>query len=85
MHISIELDEATVEKLAYIQQQSNQKEAEVIERAIHIYYEQLQQEHHSPDSLEKLKQSPFIGSFRAEPNLSVNSKVVVREIFEPKK
>lgn len=85
MQINTELNHESAQKLTYIKQQTNQEESEIIEQAIALYYRQLCEKHHSSDdSLKRLRQSPFIGSFEAEPNLSVNSKAIVHKIFEQK-
>ncbi|KKD39291.1 hypothetical protein [Limnoraphis robusta] len=61
-------------KLANIQQQTEQDVLEVIQSSIEIHYQQLQQQ---ADPLAKLKQSPFVGCFQAEPDLAEKSVITI--------
>ena len=74
MKIEIQLDEEMARKLAYIQQQTEQDVLEVIQSSIEIHYQQLQQQ---ADPLAKLKQSPFVGCFQAEPDLAEKSEAIL--------
>ncbi|MFM6406108.1 MAG: hypothetical protein ACKPGT_16155, partial [Microcystis sp.] len=63
MQISIQLDDEHAQKLAYIQQTTQENTLETIQKDIELRYQQLQEKTH--DNLDKLKQSSFIGSFEA--------------------
>jgi predicted transcriptional regulator len=48
MQLEIQLDDDCVEKLAYIQQQTNQDFSEAIKQAIEEYYNQVQTNNKTP-------------------------------------
>ncbi len=77
MRINARLDEEYSNKVAYIQQQTNQGVTDVIKSAIELYYQQLQP--HQKKPLLALMESGFIGCGEADPNLSVNYKSVLRD------
>ena len=81
MKISIELNEEYESKLAYVQQKTDQKDVKaLIEAAIDTYYDQL--EFPKKTALEIFTESDFIGSIKAEPDLSANYKSVVRSAIQ---
>lgn len=82
MQISTNLSEEIASKLAYLQQETNLTAEDVIQTAIERYYQQLQQQKQSANSIERLKQSSFIGCFSGAPNLAENSEAILNEIFE---
>ncbi|MEH1959008.1 MAG: CopG family transcriptional regulator [Nostoc sp.] len=82
MRINARLDEEYADKLAYIQQQTNQAVTDVIKSAIELYYQQLQQE--QKNALSVLIQTGFIGCGQADPDLSVNYKSILRDGLEAK-
>ncbi|MEH2380163.1 MAG: CopG family transcriptional regulator [Nostoc sp.] len=82
MRINARLDEEYADKLAYIQQQTNQAVTDVIKSAIELYYQQLQQE--QKNALSMLIQTGFIGCDQADPDLSVNYKSILRDGLEAK-
>jgi len=82
MRINARLDEEYADKLAYIQQQTNQAVTDVIKSAIELYYQQLQQE--QKNALSMLTQTGFIGCGHADPNLSVNCKSILRDGLKAK-
>jgi competence protein ComGC len=82
MRINARLDEEYADKLAYIQQQTNQAVTDVIKSAIELYYQQLQQE--QKNALSMLVQTGFIGCGQADPDLSVNYKSILRDGLEAK-
>ena len=86
MQIEIQLDEDRANKLAHIQQQTQQDAAELLDRmvseAIDQYYQQIQPP--ETDPLAKLKQSKFIGCFQGSPDLSINSKAYFHDIMQEK-
>ncbi|MBR8832829.1 MAG: CopG family transcriptional regulator [Stigonema ocellatum SAG 48.90 = DSM 106950] len=82
MQINARLDEEYTNKIAYIQQQTNQGVTDVIKSAIDLYYQQLQQ--NSLDPLLALTESGFVGCAEADPNLSVNYKSVLKDALKAK-
>ncbi|PZO36406.1 MAG: hypothetical protein DCF19_21645 [Pseudanabaena frigida] len=86
MDITIHLEEEQADKLKYIQQQTNQDAAVVLNRslaeAIDAYYQQIRS---SPlDPLAQLRQSKFIGCFKGEPDLAANSEENFKAIMNEK-
>jgi len=82
MRINARLDQEYVDKLAYIQQQTNQAVTDVIKSAIELYYQQLQ--HEQKNALSMLTQTGFIGCGQADPDLSVNYKLILRDGLKAK-
>jgi hypothetical protein len=80
MQITTQLDEDHANKLAYIQHQTQQELAEILRKAIDLYYQKLRVQ--GSDPLAKLKQSRFIGRFKADPNLATDSKSILKEIIQ---
>jgi hypothetical protein len=86
MDIMIHLEGEQVRKLEYIQQQTKQDAATVLNRslaeAIDACYQQIQ----SPniDPLIQLRQSKFIGCFKGEPDLAANSEANLQAIMNEK-
>ncbi|UBF29264.1 CopG family transcriptional regulator [Kovacikia minuta CCNUW1] len=80
MEITTQLDETHAGKLAYIQQQTNLSLADVLEQAIDLYYQKLQQS--ADDPLAKLKQGHFIGRFKAAPDFATNSKAILQDLMQ---
>jgi hypothetical protein len=78
MKIDIQLDDEYIQKLSYIQQQTQQNVTEVIKASIDLRSQQLQQ---TDDSPTKLQQSQFIGSFEAEPDLAANAETILRSML----
>jgi len=89
MDITIHLEEEQANKLKYIQQQTKQDAVEVLNRSltevIDAYYQQIQSA--CLDPLAQLRQSRFIGCFKGEPDLAVNSeenfKAIMNEKHDP--
>jgi len=81
-NFDIQLDEEYTQKLAYIQQETDQDTVEVIKSSIDLHYQQLQQQ--KTDPLAKLKQSKFIGCFKGEPDLAANSQSILRSMLPEK-
>jgi hypothetical protein len=79
MKLDIQLDDEYIQKLSYIQQQTQQNLTEVIKASIDLRYQQLQQ---TDDSPTKLQQSQFIGSFEAEPDLAANAEAILRSMLQ---
>ena len=86
MDITIHLEKEQADKLKYIQQQTKQDTAAVLNRslsdAIDAYYQQIRYSHLDP--LAQLRQSKFIGCFKGEPDLAANSKENFKEIMKAK-
>jgi hypothetical protein len=86
MDITIHLEDEQAHKLEYIQQQTNQDAATVLNRtlteAINAYYQQIR----SPnlDPLAQLRQSKFIGCFNGEPDLAAKSEANFKAIMNEK-
>jgi hypothetical protein len=79
MKIDIQLDDEYIQKLSYIQQQTQQNVTEVIKASIDLRYQQLQQ---TDDSPTKLQQSQFIGSFEAKPDLAANAEAILHSMLQ---
>lgn len=86
MQIEIQLDEERADKLAQIQQQTQQDVTELIDRMVSEAIDQRYRELQSSDAdpLAKLKNSGFIGCGKADPDLSANSKAYFHEIMQEK-
>ena len=82
MQIEIQLNDEYARKLSYIQEHEELGVLEAIASAIEFRYQQLQQENKDP--LAKLKESPFIGCFQAEPDLAANSEDILRLMGQDK-
>ena len=90
MDITIHLEEEQADKLKYIEQQTKQDAAAVLNRslaeAIDPYYQQIRSSHLAP--LVQLQQSSFIDSFNGEPDLAANSeenfKAIMHEKYDPR-
>ncbi len=80
MQITTQLSEEQASKIAYIQQQTKLELTEILNKAIELYYTQLQEQ--ASDPLARLKQSRFIGSFNADPDLATHSKSIVKELMQ---
>ncbi len=81
-NVDIQLDEEYAQKLAYIQQETDQDTVEAIKSSIDLRYQQLQQQ--KTDPLAKLKQSKFIGCFQGETDLADNSQTIARSMLSEK-
>jgi len=83
MDITIHLEAEQARKLEYIQQQTNQDAASVINRpiaeAIDLCYQNLQ-----PSPYEILMQNGFIGCGSGNPDLSTNYKTLLQQDLELK-
>jgi hypothetical protein len=89
MDITIHLEAEQVDKLKYIQQQTKQDAATVLNRSlagvIDAYYQQIRASNLDP--LAQLRQSKFVGCFKGEPDLAANSeenfKAIMNEKYDP--
>jgi hypothetical protein len=82
MRINARLDDEYADKLAFIQQQTNQAVTDVIKSALELYYQQLQQQRKNHFSM--LTETGFIGCGEAHPNLSVNYKSILKDSLKAK-
>jgi hypothetical protein len=77
MQINAELTQAEADKIAFIQQQTQQNIAEVLKSAIDLYYRNLHDHPKSP--LQILEETGFIGCCSVESDLSTTYKTVLAE------
>jgi hypothetical protein len=86
MDITIHLEDEQAHKLEYIQQQTNQDPATLLNRpltqAINTYYQQIRAS--QPDALTQLRQSKFIGCFSGDPDLASKSEERFQSIMNEK-
>ena len=86
MDITIHLEDEQAHKLEYIQQQTNQDPATLLNRtltqAIDTYYQQIQAS--QSDALAQLRQSKFIGCFSGDPDLASKSEERFQSIMNEK-
>ncbi|MFN6479318.1 CopG family transcriptional regulator [Nostoc sp. DedQUE07] len=82
MRINARLDDEYADRLAFIQQQTNQAVTNVIKSAIELYYQQLQQE--QKNTLLILTQTGFIDCGYTDSDLSVNYKSILRDALKAK-
>ena len=86
MDITIHLEDEQAHKLEYIQQQTNQDPATLLNptltQAIDTYDQQIRAL--QPDPLAQLKQSKFIGCFSGDPDLASKSEERFQEIMNEK-
>ena len=75
MQINTKLTEAEANKIAFIQQQTQQDIGEILRSAIDIYYQNLQASQKTP--LQILEETGFIGCCSVEKNLSTTYKTVL--------
>ena len=80
MNMNTALDQAILDKINTIQEQTNQDTKQVIQTAIDLYYQQIQ--HQENDPLAVLKQSDFIGCGESDPDLSSTYKTKLKKILE---
>lgn len=80
MNIDTSLDQIVVDKIHIIQQQTNQDIKQIIQTAIDLYYQKIQQPKNDPLAL--LKQSDFIGCGESDPDLSSTYKTQLKTILE---
>jgi hypothetical protein len=80
MNINTSLDQSVLDKIDTIQQQTDQDIKQIIQTAIELYYQQIQQPENDP--LATLKQSNFIGCGESDPDLSSTYKTKLKTILE---
>lgn len=72
--LSLRLDEKTEKELNYIKLTLNESQSLVVKEAIHAYYETLVAAESHKSSADIFMDSGYIGSFKAEKDLSINYK-----------
>lgn len=82
--LSLRLDEKTEKELNYIKLTLNENQSLAVKEAIHAYYETLvaAESHKSPADI--FMDSGYIGSFKAEKDLSTNYKEKLTKGLERK-
>jgi hypothetical protein len=75
MEIKTQITEAEANKIAFIQQKTNQDISEILKLAIDLYYNHLQNP--LDPSLQILEKSGFIGCCSVESDLSTTYKTVL--------
>jgi len=80
MRIEIQLDEEQAEKLAQLQQQTQQNQEVVIKQAIDAYHQQLQ--YPSKNAIDLFEQVGFIGCDNADPQQLDERKKTPFEAFQ---
>ncbi len=72
--LSLRLDEKTEKELNYIKLTLNESQSLVVKEAIHAYYETLVAAESHKSAADIFMDSGYIGSFKAEKDLSINYK-----------
>lgn len=72
--LSLRLDKKTEKELSYIKLTLNGSQSLVVKEAIHAYYETLLVAESHKSAADIFMDSGYIGSFKAEKDLSVNYK-----------
>jgi hypothetical protein len=72
--LSLRLDEKTEKELNYIKLTLNESQSLVVKEAIHAYYETLVAAKSHKSAADIFMDSGYIGSFKAEKDLSFNYK-----------
>jgi hypothetical protein len=80
MNLDTSLDQIVLDKINIIQQQTNQDIKQILQTAIDLYYQKIQQPENDPLAL--LKQSEFIGCGESDPDLSSTYKTQLKTILE---
>ena len=81
MKIATNIDEKQAQKLAFIQEKTQQNIDEIIRDALEDYYEKVFKD--SRNHLEKFNQLGFIGCIEAEPDLAENCEaILIKEMGE---
>lgn len=72
--LSLRLDEKTEKELDYIKMTLNENQSLVVKEAIHAYYATLVAAESHKSAADIFMDSGYIGSFKAEKDLSINYK-----------
>ncbi len=82
MKINARIDEDLQEKIEFLKAETHKTTSEIIKTSVDQYYNSVKSKQKSPYLI--AKESGFVGSFAAEPDLSVNYKKYVSEIVDKK-
>ena len=82
MNVTAQFDGEQADKLAYIQSQTNEEVGEILNRAIDLYYRQLQPPTKSP--LDIFEDVGLVGCIDADPNLSSRYESHVQDYLQQK-
>lgn len=82
--VSFRLDEKTQRELEYIKLALNGSQSLVVKEAIHAYYATLVAAEHHKSAADIFMDSGYIGSFKAEKDLSTNYKEKLTNDLEKK-
>jgi hypothetical protein len=80
MNINTSLDQMVLDKIHTIQEKTNQDIKQIIQTAIDLYYQQIQNQDNDP--LAALKQSSFIGCGESDTDLSSTYKTKLKTILD---
>ena len=78
MEIATKIDSEQAQKLAFIQEKTQQNLDEILRVALEDYYEKVL--NNSSNHLEKFSKIGFVGCLEAEPDLAENCEVYLRGI-----
>ena len=78
MEIATKIDSEQAQKLAFIQEKTQQNLDEILRVALEDYYEKVL--NNSSNHLEKFSKIGFVGCIEAEPDLAENCEVYLRGI-----
>ncbi|MDY6804877.1 MAG: hypothetical protein SXA11_13860 [Cyanobacteriota bacterium] len=80
MEIATKIDEEQAQKLAFIQEKTQQNLDDILRVALEDYYEKVL--NNSSDRLEKFSQIGFVGCIEAEADLAENCEaILMKEIW----
>lgn len=82
MRVNARLDEQSEADLKYLQRVTESSSTDIIKTALSLYASRFREE--AKQQKQALLDSGFIGSFKAEPDLSENYKQRVREALDAK-
>jgi len=83
MEIATKIDSEQAQKLAFIQEKTQQNLDEILRVALEDYYEKVLK--NSTNHLEKFTKIGFVGCIEAEPDLAENCEaILMKEIGETK-
>lgn len=82
MQLDIQLDDEAVQKLAYIQEQTNQDLSAAIKQAIEQYYNQINTTNKAP--LKIFQELGLVGCFNGDADLSLDYKTKMADYLRAK-
>ncbi|MBK8972670.1 MAG: hypothetical protein IPM37_15560 [Hahellaceae bacterium] len=80
MRINARLDDDTARKMQVLIEHSSGSQTDIIKLAINLAYDQFEAQSH--EGLTSLLDSPFLGSFSADPHLSECYKHLINEALD---